>query len=191
MDLAHHPPSRSQWALLLSTAYYMCGYSQEGDINSIYLLGFHIRAFFFTLNINASAGYGRGQKWRGLKGVFMLNLWSSQDECLLNVEAFLSSMCVWGKFTKTVIIKLEVLMKAFTECQGNPEAQQTNAPWKWSALESLSGKDYLCAWETSIAWTRHVRKLKHEWKGTMCVGMGSSLSGEVSGYEMKCGRRGD
>lgn len=68
-------------------------------------------------------------------------------------------------------------MKAFTECQGNPEAQQTDSPWKWNALERLPGKDSLCEWGTSIAWTGH------EWKGMVCVGNGGSSSGEVSGDE--------
>lgn len=92
----------------------------------------------------------------------MFNLWSSEDECLLNVEAFLSGMCVWGE---EIYINIHnqtwsALMKAFSGCQGNPEAQQIHSFWKWNALERLPGKDSLCEWGrggTSIAWTGHVR----------------------------------
>ena len=46
MDLVHHQLLDLSGPFLLSTAYHMCGYSQEGDVNIIYLLGFLIRAFF-------------------------------------------------------------------------------------------------------------------------------------------------
>lgn len=169
MDLAHHPASASQWAFLLSTSYHMCGYSQEGDINIIYLLGFLVRSFFSPHYINASAGYGHGQKWRGLKRVFILNLWSSQDECLLRVEPFLSGMCVWEIYINNYYKTWSALMKAFIECQGNPEAQQTNSPGSGTLWKGFLGgipcvNGGLALHEAGMSGSK-----KHEWKDMMRV----------------------
>lgn len=47
--------------------------------------------------------------------MFILNLRSSQDECLLNVKAFLSGMCVGEIYINNYDKTCSALMKAFTE----------------------------------------------------------------------------
>lgn len=62
-------------------------------------------------------------------------------------------------------------MKPFTEWQGNPEAQQTDFPWKWNALKGLLGRIPYVNWGLVLhEWA--CQELKHEWKGMVYVGDG-------------------